>query len=268
MKAFFEARNETMYVGEMTSYAFPMHVHESIELAYVLSGGCTMQIGDAAYHLEAGDFAVVFPLTPHSFDSIDDGTRGFAAFLLPETISEFAYLFRHLLPDKPVIRADKLDGEVRGIVCKLMATPNEEYSPFRLAYLHLLLAHVINVMSFHPVEAGSDRSLAARTIRYIYEHACENITLESAALALGISKSHLSHLFSQQFHINFRHFINAIRIDKAIMQMREATMTLTQICYGCGYENMRTFRRAFIQETGILPSEYMRQISPSAQIGQ
>lgn len=266
MKAFFEARTDPMFVGQMTSYAFPMHVHECVELACVLSGGCTMQINDATYHLKPGDFAVVFPLTPHSFESIDDDTAGFASFFLSEAIPEFAHTFHHFLPDEPVIPAARLDDEVHEVIKKLMTTPNEEYSPFRLAYLHLLLAHLMNSMTFHPVESGKDRGLAARAIRYIYEHACEKITLDSAAYELGISKSHLSHLFSQQFHINFRHFINAIRIDKAIMQMHDPTVTLTQICYACGYENMRTFRRAFIQETGVLPSEYMRQISPTAQI--
>ena len=83
-------------------------------------------------------------------------------------------------------------------------------------------------------------------------------TISSAAHDLGISESHLSHLFAQQFHVNFRAFINAIRIDKATMLMRDPFMTLTQIYYQCGYDNMRTFRRAFVQETGMLPAAYMR----------
>ena len=230
MKAFFEARTDTLFVGEMTSYPFPKHVHESIELACVLEGGCTVQINDVTYRLKPGDMTVIFPLTPHSFESVSEDAKGFAAFFLPDTIAEFAHTFHALLPDRPVIPAGELDQEAHDVILKLMSTPNEEHSPFRLAYLHLLLAHIMSSLSFHPVETGSDRGLAGRAMRYIYEHACEKISLDSAASELGISKSHLSHLFSQQFHINFRHFINAIRVDKAIMQMHNPTMTLTQIC--------------------------------------
>jgi AraC-like DNA-binding protein len=97
-------------------------------------------------------------------------------------------------------------------------------------------------------------------VKYIFDHACENITLSTAAHGLGISESHLSHLFSQQFRINFRRFVNAIRIDKAEALMRDPTMTLTAICYACGYENMRTFRRAFVRETGLLPTAYLQKM--------
>lgn len=259
MQAFYSPV-ESLFVGPMTSYPFPVHVHENVEIACVLAGSCTMQIAGKPYRLQEGDLAIAFPLVPHSFDELSDGCRGFAAFFLPDTIAEFASTFHTLLPDEPVLPLSRLSGNIQSLIETMLTTPNDVYSPFRLAYLHLLLAHVLSVMPLHPADSFPDRGLAARAIQYIYEHACEKITLTSAAHELGISQSHLSHLFSLQFHINFRHFINAIRISKAIMQMRDPTITLTQICYGCGYENMRTFRRAFLQETGLLPSDYMRQV--------
>ena len=268
MQAFFESRDKTLFVGQMTSYPFPVHVHENVELACVLSGSCTMQIGEKTYCLKEGDLAIAFPLVPHSFDELSDDCSGFAALFLPDTIAEFGHTFHTLLPDEPVISLNELDSDVPDLISALMATPSKEPSPFRLARLHLLLAHVLSALRFHPTDTCNERGLAARAIQYIYDHACENITLSSAAYELGISKSHLSHLFSQQFHINFRHFINAIRINKAVMQMRDPTMTLTQICYVCGYENVRTFRRAFIQEIGVLPSDYMQQIRLSAPLNQ
>ena len=266
MQAFYSPV-EPLFVGPMTSSPFPLHVHESAELTCVLSGRCTMRIDGKTYHLKEGDLTLAFPLVTHSFDELSDDCRGFAAFFLPDTIAEFTSTFHTLLPDEPVISLSQLSDEVRSVIDTLMATPIEVPSPLRLAYLHLLLAHVLSAMRFHPTGTYHERGLAARAIQYIYEHACERITLDSAAYGLGISPSHLSHLFSQQFHINFRHFINAIRINRAIMQMRDPTVTLTQVCYSCGYENMRTFRRAFIQEIGILPSDYMRQLHEVALAG-
>lgn len=264
MKAFFESRHKALFVGPMTSNPFPMHVHECVELAYVLRGGCVMRIGEGTYQLGPGDIAVLFPLAPHSFESLEPGTAGFAAMVPPDAISEFTHTFHRMLPVCPVVPAEALSPEVPGLIGSLLSTPNGTYSPLRLGYLHLLLAHVLSALSLRPVESVSEYGLAARAMRYIDEHACENITLESAARGLGISRSHLSHLFSQQLRVNFRQFINGIRINRAITLMLDPACTLTQICDACGYDNMRTFRRAFTRETGVLPSDYRKRLSSAS----
>ena len=260
MKAFFEARDTSLFVGRMTVNAFPLHVHENVEIAYVRSGTCDMQIGGAAFQLRPGDLAICFPLTPHSYDRLSGDCQGFAAFFLPDTIAEFANTFHRCQPVEPVIRREALGEEIPRLIERLMETPSDQPSPVRLAYLHLLLAHVLSGLRLRPADDGNERDLAARVIRHIYTHACERITLDSTARALGISRSHLSHIFAQQYRVNFRRFINAIRINKALVLMRDPLVNLTQVCYGCGYENMRTFRRAFTQETGMLPSEYLRRV--------
>lgn len=260
MKAFYETRSENLFVGEMTHYPYPLHVHEIVELIGIREGSCTMQIDGKPYELNAGDIAIMFPLVPHSYDSLSEDIHGFASFFLSDTIEEFAGTFHTMLPVEPVLRAGSVPAEARLAIDQLMSTPNEQYSPSRLAYLHLLLASVLHAMQFQPTGAFNERGLAYRVVKYIFDHAFESITLTSAAHGLGVSESHLSHLFSQQFHINFRRFVNAIRIDKAKMLMRDPHMTLTAICYSCGYENMRTFRRAFVRETGLLPTAYLQEL--------
>lgn len=265
MKAFYEARNDQIFTGEMTQYPFPLHVHETVEVAVVLSGKCVMELDGKTYALNPGDAAVAFPLTPHSFEELSEGTTGFSAFFPADTIAEFSSTFHTLLPDEPVVRKNRLaQGDALYAVKKLLAIDESKDAYTRQAYLHLLLAHLLNAMRFHSAAAYRERGLSVKVVRYIYAHACENITICSAAHDLGISESHLSHLFAQQFHVNFRSFINAIRIDKATMLMRDPFMTLTQIYYLCGYDNMRTFRRAFVQETGVLPAAYMRSVRAQA----
>ena len=258
MKAFYETRSEKLFVGKMTRYPYPVHIHELVELVCVQSGSCHMRIDDRDYLLNIGDIAVIFPLVPHGYDQLSADSDGFVAIFLPDTISEFANTFHTMLPTEPVLRADRVGPGVYHPVEQLLATSNDDYSPTRLAYLHLLLAGVLPQMQFQPAGTFNERGLAYRVVKYIFDHAFENITLSTAAHGLGLSESHLSHLFSQQFHINFRRFVNAIRIDKAKMLMRDPYMTLTAICYNCGYENMRTFRRAFVRETGMLPTAYLQ----------
>lgn len=261
MKAFYETRDESLFVGPMTRYPFPLHVHEEVELVVVQSESFTMQIDGKLHHLEAGDAAVAFPLVPHSYEAdIPRTIKGFVAIFPPDTIQEYANVFHTMLPVDPVLRAKNIDPEVHMAIDKLMQTSDDEYAPSRLAYLHLLLSSILHKMRFEPTGAFNERGLAYRVVKYVYDHAFERISLASAAHGLGVSESHLSHLFSQQFHINFRRFVNAIRIDRAKALMRDPHMTLTAVCFSCGYENMRTFRRAFVHETGQLPTTFLQEL--------
>ncbi len=263
MKAFYETRSDPFFTGRMTRYPFPLHVHEIVELVVILRGSCVMQLDGTTYTLSAGDAAIAFPLSPHSFEEISEDTEGFAAFFPADTIAEFSNLFHTQLPEVPVLRNALNQKDVSFAITSMLNTPPEEASPYRLAYLHLLLAHILNAMDFRPAAECHERGLATKIVRYVYDHACENISISSTARDLGISESHLSHLFAQQFQVNFRRFINAIRIDKATMLMRDPYMTLTEISDACGFENMRTFRRAFSRETGSLPASYMKSLRSS-----
>ena len=259
MSVFYETRDGNLFIGGMTGYPFPLHVHEIVELACVLQGEAALQINGKSYVLRPGDVAVFFPLVAHSFDRLSPDSRGLAAFFLADTIPQFTDTFLNQLPETPVLRAERVNADARLAIDRLASVPDGDASSSRLAYLHLLIANLFSEMRFRPIDTYTEQGLAYRVFKYISDHACERITLDSAARGLGISQSHLSHLFSQRFHINFRRFVNALRIDRAKMLMRDPRMTLTSICYSCGYENIRTFRRAFVRETGMLPSEYQQR---------
>ena len=261
VRAFYESRPESFFAGPMTIYPFPLHLHEMVEIVVMLQGECTMQLDNETYVLQPGDAAIAFPLVPHSFEKIDPEAAGFTAIFPADAITEYSAAFHNMLPDMPVIRNEYASEEACFSVDKMMVHfEDEAYSSMRLACLHMLLSHMISGLSLHPASDYRERSLGSRIARYVYDHACEPITLSGVAHSLGISESYLSHLFARQFQMNFRRFINALRIDKATMLIRNPNLTLTQISDQCGFESLRTFRRAFIRETGVPPTAYTRSV--------
>ena len=195
MTVFYETRDESLFTGEMTRYPYPLHVHEIVELACVLRGEVTMQIDGREWTLGPGDIAVIFPLIPHSFERLSPDALGLAAFFLADTIPQLTPAFLNALPESPVLRGDSINAEARLAIDRLMGIPEGEASPSRLAYLHLLIANVLSAMRLRPIDAYSEKGMAYRTFKYIFDHACETITLDNTARGLGISTSHLSHLF-------------------------------------------------------------------------
>ena len=255
--AFYEQREERLFIGGMTEYPVRLHVHALAELVVITRGYALITIDETQYRLTPGDAAVVFPLVPHSFDELSEDSKGVIAIFPPDIIPEYAGTFHGLLPDCPMMPANKRSLDLRFAVERLGVLNMDDNLPMCVAYLHVLLAGVLHSLTYRPVYDYSGQGLGHRIITYISEHAFEEITLESASRALGISVSHLSHFFSERLHTNFRRFINAIRIEKARLLMRDPSLSLTEICDACGYTNMRTFRRAFQLETGVLPSDHL-----------
>ncbi|MBR3429899.1 MAG: helix-turn-helix domain-containing protein [Clostridia bacterium] len=257
MNAFYEHRDEHLFIGEMTHYPFPVHVHELAEIVTVTAGTALISINETEYRLVPGDVAVIFPLTPHGYIEISEDASGLVAIFPPDIVPEYNSTFHSLEPDLPVLLSGENSPDALSVIQRLHALNMEENLPLCIAYLHVLLACTLHHLSYHPIYNYSDRGLGYRIMQYISDHACEEITLESASHALGISASHLSHFFSEKMHINFRQHINSLRIEKARLLMRDPDYTLTMISDACGFTNMRTFRRAFAKETGRLPSEHL-----------
>ncbi len=261
MSTFYEHREETLFIGEMTHYPYPPHVHEVVEIVAVTAGQVRISIEGVACSLCPGDIAVIFPLTVHSYDAISEDAEGLAAIFPEDIIPEYNGTFHRLVPEDPILREEKTGADIHLAVRRLRELNMEEDLPLCVAYLHVLLAGTLHSLSYRPVYDYSDRGLGYRILHHVSDHACEEITLESAAHALGISASHLSHFFSEKLQISFRQYINAIRIAKARLLMRDPSLTLTAICGICGYNNMRTFRRAFEKEVGCLPSEHQASLN-------
>ena len=258
MKPFFENLPLKVFTGDICDHPYPAHVHDVVEIVCVTRGSLSLIISGELYQFEPGDVAVVFPNIAHSYEEVSPDIDGLAAIFRTDTIAEFEKRFKDYIPQTPALRAKDINAEVPGIIKKLKTISVSAGHPLRTAYLHLLLAYLLSDMDMSSAYSSSEQALVIKAIRYIVAHYTEPISLQGVADQLCISRTYLSHLFAKELHINFRRYINSVRINKARDLLREKSLTITDICYRCGYENARTFNRAFADECGMPPNEYRR----------
>ncbi|MDD2647884.1 MAG: AraC family transcriptional regulator [Eubacteriales bacterium] len=259
MKLFYETRDGDFFVGDSYNAPFPAHVHNVIEVLYIMSGSCELMIAQKTWKLEKGDTAAVFPTVPHAYISFSPDAHGLAAFFSPYTISEFSGIFTATRPITPVLTAHEAGRELSEIAEKLYEISRSGDHTLLRAYLHLFLAHVLPNLELQPT-APEYKECVDKVIGYVSEHFSSAITLKSVSSALGMSASHLSHIFSEQLNIGFRQYVNMLRIDCAKRLLLDPAVSVTEACYKCGYENPRTFNRAFIAECGVTPSRYRAEV--------
>ena len=146
MSTFYEQRPEKFFIGEMTHFPFPPHVHEVVEVVAVQQGSLKMTIGNVPYNMEPGDIAMIFPFVPHSYVQPSPDVSGLAAIFPRDLISEYVSVFYKFIPRTPVLKASGVNPDVRRAISRIREMPDPAASPFGTAFLHVMLAGLLTDM--------------------------------------------------------------------------------------------------------------------------
>ena len=124
------------------------------------------------------------------------------------------------------------------------------------AYMQVILARIIPALELRDDRGEAKQSTLYRLLSYLAQHCTEKLTLEELSERFSLSVSYISHMFSEIVGINFRAYINALRLLRATRMLKCTDKPVTCICYECGFESQRTFNRAFREHYGVTPTEY------------
>ena len=126
-------------------------------------------------------------------------------------------------------------------------------------YIHVILGTVLKQLDLQESHLPQDVALPEKLLFYVNEHYKEDMTPAGVAQALGYSANHLSKCFRAHFQIGMGSYINTLRLKNAVMLMREKKMSITDCAMESGFGSLRTFYRAFEEEFGCTPREYLKQ---------
>ncbi|MEW6410142.1 MAG: PocR ligand-binding domain-containing protein [Nitrospirota bacterium] len=99
---------------------------------------------------------------------------------------------------------------------------------------------------------------------YIWNNYNQNISLQKLAEAVGISSYYLSHLFRKEMGISFLEYLTSVRIAVAKSLLKQATMTVLDVCLEVGYQDPSYFAKVFTKKEGVHPSEYRKLLNLQA----
>lgn len=87
----------------------------------------------------------------------------------------------------------------------------------------------------------------------------DDLRLTDLQRVFPISRFYLSQLFNKELGMSFSDYVNQFRVEESKRLMdAEPLASIQEIAERSGFHSMSTFRRAFIKQTGIVPSEYKR----------
>lgn len=259
MIPFYEEKKEYISFVYKKSTHFPPHIHEGMECVYVTSGTLEVGVGQELFHMEKGDFAIVFPNMIHHYQVFSKEISK-AYYLVPKNTlnGPFQEQMKKYCPLNPVIKEKDLHPEVPYIMRNLYKEKAENKT-IAQAYIQILLARTMPCFELVEKESFEIEDIVYQTVSYIAENFKEEITLESMAKDLGVSKYKLSRVFSATFHKNFNQYVNEQRLNYVVSMLENTNQSITDISLDAGFQSQRTFNRAFYEAYNISPREYRKR---------
>ena len=246
------------YYFEMLEYRdfyFSTHMHRHYEVIYVQDGEVVVELDGRKETAKTGQMAFVPSNAIHAYDTPVHSLVDVCIFS-----ADFVPLFAQHISTKqeencvfscrPAVR----EFAERELFC-IDRIPDLFTTK---AALYAVAGEILANIRFHTTTEKHE-ILLNRLIQYIAEHYRDELSLKSAAAALGYEPHYLSRCFHKSIPMHFSNYVNLFRVDAATEQLRSSDLSITDIAFNSGFKSIRTFNRAFKEITGQNPHFYQRQ---------
>jgi AraC-like DNA-binding protein len=117
-------------------------------------------------------------------------------------------------------------------------------------------ARPLSSSSFAKIEVHSDSRRVEKVKNYINQHYKEEIRLTEMAKLVGMASVSFSRFFKMRTGKNLSEYIIDMRLGYASRLLVDSTMSIAEICYECGFNNLSNFNRIFKKYKDCSPKEF------------
>ena len=257
-----------VYTGRQEEDAERFHSYH--EFFYVSEGCCSVFIGQRAYRLTSGHFAMIPAGALHKTDFLSLGQSvKYVLSFSKETARRIDAFLGEPLTGK-CLKPGRVTAPVqrRDAVLLLLNRMHYEYENQPLhaqSFCHACLAELlISILRYRTHEEENDGTVDAHADRiqavadYISAHFSEDLSLSGLAGRFAVSPSYLSRSFKAATGFGIREYLISIRIQRACDLLMNTRLSITEIADRCGFSDSNYFGDAFRKATGISPREFRR----------
>lgn len=248
-----------------------LHSQETFELSYIKYGSGERTIGRNAVPFRTGELVLIPPRTAHCwmFSKNDVDSEGcianISAMFSARLIERIAELFpvagesiNRLLGVKSGMvitgrAAQAIIGEMESL-----AALNEAHRPPGIVNLLIRLGEAItSAKEIYPgermtrVEKRKDDIISFVACNY-----SRSVSIKDAAQHVGMNRAAFCKFFRRNFDCTFITFLNRFRIDNTRRLLASTELSVAEIAYRSGFNNLPYFNRTFKSATGLSPKAY------------
>lgn len=255
------------FEGEEGNYYRDKHWHRSIEIFALFEGSMNFLIDEQKYMLsaDADDYIIVNSNEIHGIDAPVSNKTVVVQIPLKA--------FENYFTDEQYIRFTHLNVKGGEQVTRLIGEMFRAYQIKDTGYELAVQSHYYQLLHLLVTafrETEIDQTLLKQhknlnrlsTItNYVKENYNSDLSLESLGELFGYSSSYLSRIFQKYANINFKSYLQNIRLEYGFQELIHTENTISEISINSGFPNNKAFSKAFFAKYGELPSDYRKKIN-------
>ncbi len=255
-------------------FDYPIHCHPEYEINVVMKTEGTRVVGDSEESFADLDIVMTGPYVPHVWKS-DLVTNHVITIQFSKELLNFQMISKRLFMPIRQMLVDSMQGlqfygeDAVRIKDEIIELTRMQGFGTATKFLEILnsLAHasrrklVTNMYESEVLISQSKSRRISKVCRYIEENLSRKISLADVALLVNMSESAFSHFFKKKTGISFITYVNNLRVAKACDLLASTSLSASEICYDCGFNNKSNFIRIFTKRKKMTPIEYRNYIS-------
>lgn len=256
MEILYEHKTKAISYQDVKSLSPIVHLHKELEVMHVLEGKTIAYADSNSYVLHAGDTFVAFPNQVHYYKHKHPGS--FIVLIFSANILfGCSNLISQSIPDTNLITAK--DAPALSDLFRQTRDTNTPYRDLMLnGYINIIMGQMLPHLTLS-TNSSENNSALYNIVKFCSRNFKDDITLDTLAKELHLSKYYISHLINQRLGQNFNEYLNNIRISEACLLLKETDSKIADISENVGFGALRSFNRAFKNIMGISPTLYREQ---------
>ena len=258
-----------LFEGENGNYVREKHWHTSIEIFAVMEGSLDFFVNKEEYPLKAGEQIIINSNELHSIHALEKNKT----VVLQIPLKQFENYFTAQRYIRFRGQEELVDKKLASLLRKLYHVYFErkigyEFRTISIFYeIMYILVKDYRVTETREKDIRHSRRLDAlsKITTYMREHYREELKLSDVAATFGYSDAYLSRMFQKYAKINYKTYLQDIRMAYAYRDLLNTDHTISQIALDNGFCSSRGFSGEFQKRYGLLPSEMRKQINEKGQ---
>ena len=242
---------QKVWIGKYLNSQNLPHWHKDCELLYVDKGKLRVMCDRKNYEISEGQTFFIGSEQLHYISAEDKSSILTTFFFTDEIIKPFA---DGLTLVNPVVEGDY---GILKVYEKLKREFEDQKKFFELSIkitVSELMLEIFRNEQFCPKETGVQTTQTFKKLIASIENGYEFYTFEDAADFMGMNPSYFSRYFHEMAGMTFTHFLNFIKVKKAIEMLQNEKYAVTDVAMMCGFSTIRSFNRVFKQFTEYTPT--------------